>query len=80
MEREELLQTIMDFIAEMEDQGKSFTGILYTGESIIISSKEKILDTAEQLGIEIDPDMEEQETLFIALDEDEDDDYEGILQ
>ncbi len=80
MDREDILQSITDFLEKLENQGKSFTGVLYTGTSLIISSKEKILNTAEELGVAIDPEMEEQDTLFIVLEDDDEDEPQGYLQ
>jgi len=79
--RAELFQLIVDFMADLEEVDESFNGVLYTGESIMISNKQKILDIAEEIGLEVDEELKEEDTLFIALeDEDEEGENDGYLQ
>lgn len=77
--RAELFQLIVDFMADLEEIDESFSGVLYTGESIMISNKQKILDIAEEIGLEVDEELKEEDTLFIAL-EDEEGEDDGYLQ
>ena len=67
-DKEKLMELIMD-IQELTPELDCF---IYTGESIIISSLEKIQEMADTIGVEVE--LESGEGIIL---EDEDDDFGG---